>query len=66
MDFNVKQHQESKQMKKELVNLNTETLCLSEATKVLKKTSLQENNISKIPASSLNILVLIAELKQQN
>ena len=66
MDFNVKQHQESKQMKKELVNLNTETLCLSEATKVLKKTSLQEKNISKIPASSLNILVLIVELKQQN
>ena len=66
MDFNVKQHQESKQMKKELVNLNTETLCLSEATKVLKKTSLQENNISKIPASSLNILVRISELKQQS
>ena len=57
MDFNVKQHQESKQMKKELVNLNTETLCLSEATKVLKKPHLQEKNISKIPASTLNILV---------
>ena len=59
MDFKVKQHQESKNIEKELVPLNTETLCLSEATKVLNETPdtilsqfiVQEKHFSKIPSS---------------
>ena len=59
MDFKLKQHQEPKNIKKELVPLNTETLCLTEATEVLNETSvnisskfiLMEKYLSKTPAS---------------
>ena len=39
MDFKVKQHQESKHLKKELVPIIEETMRLSEATEVLNETS---------------------------
>ena len=39
MYFIEKYHQESEQIEEELVTLNSKTLCLSEATEVLNKTS---------------------------
>ena len=59
MDFKLKQHQEPKNIKKELVPLNTETLCLTEATDVLNETSVNisskfivmEKYLSKTPVS---------------
>ena len=59
MYFKVKQHQELKQIEKELVHINIETMVLSEATEVLNEASVnilsqsivQEKHPSKIPAS---------------
>ena len=58
MEFQEKQHQESKNMYKEMVALNSETLCLSEADEVQHETPdtfssqfiVQEDHISKLSA----------------
>ena len=64
MDFKVKHHQKPKQIIKELVPLNIETLYLSEATEVINKTAVnsssqfiaQEKHFLKLPHPLTRIL----------